>query len=150
AVVVLGEIDDADRGNGQLVMEGDLGSVVTQGPDLAGVKIAVDVGALECLEPVAVVDVATGERAELRVRLLDDRLEDRRRAFFPLGPEGVRAFHHAPAIVAAFFNLVNALPQVLADFADPEIAGLAVEAEFPRLPQAIGVKLRSSLLHADE
>ena len=51
----------------------------------------------------------------------------------------MRAFHDGPAVVAAFFDLVDHLPQILADFAAPEIAGLAVEAEAPQLPQAVGV-----------
>src|SRR5205823_4928972 len=67
-------------------------------------------------------------------------------ALFALGPEFVRAFHDGPAVVAAFLNLVDTLPQILADFAAPQVAGLAVEAVAPKLTQSVGVYLGASLL----
>src|SRR5437879_4269352 len=82
--------------------------------------------------------------------MLDDRREDRRRPLLAFGPEGVRAFLHAPAVVAAALDLVDHLPQVLADLAAPQVPGLAVEAELPRLPQAVGVDLRPGPFGLDE
>src|SRR5690349_16456906 len=82
--------------------------------------------------------------------MFDDGLEDGRRADLAFGAEGVRPLHHAPAVVAAFFDLVDHVPKVLADFARPEVAGLAVERESPRLPQAVSVDFREGPLGARE
>ena len=65
--------------------------------------------------------------------------------FFAFGPERVSRPPDAPAVVAALLDLVDHLPQVLADFAGPQLAGLAVEAEPPHLPQAI-----TAIFWADE
>src|SRR5213593_3895212 len=70
--------------------------------------------------------------------MLQHRFEDRRRSLFAFGAEVVQAFHDGPAVVAALLNLVDHLPQVLADFAAPEVAGFAIEAVAPQLAQAIG------------
>src|SRR5437016_4503758 len=69
--------------------------------------------------------------------VLDDRLQDRRRPLLALGAKRMAAFHDAPAVVAAFFDLVDRFPQILADLAGPQIAGRGVEADLPRLPDAI-------------
>ena len=54
------------------------------------------------------------------------------------GLEMMRAFADAPAVIAALGDKVNFLPQILPDIADPQVAGLAVEAVAPRIAQAIG------------
>src|SRR5262245_28590389 len=152
AVIVLGEADQTDRGAGQLDVIGHLAgfAVVTKHPDPARVEIAVDIGASQLLEALAVIDVSARQRAEIGVRMLDDRLEDRRRPFLAFGPERMRPFHDAPAIVAALLDLVDTLPEVLANFADPEIARLAIEAELPGLTEAIGPGFRHGALVIEE
>src|SRR5688500_13467616 len=82
--------------------------------------------------------------------MLDDRLQDRRGPAFTFRPEVVVAFLDRPAVVAALFDLVDHLPQVLTDFAAPAIARLAVEAEAPQLPQAVGVDFPMGALHVHE
>ena len=62
----------------------------------------------------------------------------------------MRAFLDRPAVVAAFFDLVDHFPEILADFAAPEVAGLAVEAEAPQLPQTVGVDFGPSVFVFDE
>src|SRR5262249_55110169 len=98
----------------------------------------------------AVVDVAAGQRAELGVVVLDDRRDDRRRPFLAQRAERVTALHDAPAVVAALLDAVDRFPEVLADLAGPQIAGGAVEAVLPRLPQAVRIHLRPRALHGDE
>src|SRR5437660_6165108 len=82
--------------------------------------------------------------------MLDNRLVDRRGALLAFRAEGMRAFHDGPAVVAASFDLVDHLPQILADFAAPEVAGLAIEAVAPKLPQAVSVNLGASTFGFDE
>src|SRR5262249_21360697 len=73
-----------------------------------------------------------------------------RRAAFALGPERVRPLHHAPAIVAAALDAVDHFPQVLANLADPQVAGSPIKAVPPRLAQPIGPHLAPRPLLADE
>src|SRR5262245_40911358 len=82
--------------------------------------------------------------------MLDDRLEDGRRPLLPLGAEGVVALHDTPAVVAALLDLVDHLPQVLADLAGPQVRTGTVEAELPRLPQAVRPDLPARPLRPDE
>src|SRR5471030_3032258 len=84
------------------------------------------------------------------MRMFDDGLEDRRRPLLAFRAKGIIPFHDRPAVVAALFDLVDHLPQILADFAAPEIAGLAVEAVTPQLSQAVGVDFVASALGVDE
>src|SRR5262249_9634635 len=123
---------------------------VAERPDFAGVEITVNVSAFQLLQPLAVVDVAAGERAELGVVVFDDRLEDGRRPLLAFGAEGVAAFRDAPAVVSALLNLVDHLPQILTDLAAPQIASLLVEAVLPRLTQAVGPDLAAGALVLDE
>ena len=78
--------------------------------------------------------------------MLDDRLENRRRPLLAFRAKFVRAFHDGPAVVAAFLDLVDHLPQILADFAAPKVAGPAIEAEAPQLAQAVGVDFGPGLV----
>src|SRR5262249_13407471 len=82
--------------------------------------------------------------------MLDDRRQDGGWAAFPVGPEWMGAFHDRPAVIAALLNQVDHLPQVLAHFAAPEVAGFLVEAVAPRLAQAVGPDLGPRAIHPDE
>src|SRR4030095_5641739 len=53
-------------------------------------------------------------------------------------------------IVASLLDPVNHLPQVLADFAAPQVTARAVEAVPPELPQAIGPRFRPRACRADK
>src|ERR1051326_869611 len=92
------------------------------------------------------VDVTTDKRTEIGVRLFDDWFDDGRGTLLAFRTEGVRAFHDAPAVVAAFFDLVDVLPEILADVATPQVAVLGVKAERPRLAQAVRPDLAASAL----
>ena len=48
----------------------------------------------------------------------------------------MRALHDVPAVVAAEVDLVDLLPEILADVAEPELAAAAIEA-----PAATSAKL---------
>src|SRR5262245_19941390 len=84
------------------------------------------------------------------MRMFDDRLENRRGTLFAIGTEGMRTFVDAPAVVAATFDLVDRLPQILADFAGPEVAGLPVKAELPSLAETVRPQLRPRARHLDQ
>src|SRR5262249_54874477 len=124
--------------------------IVAQHPNAAAVVIAVDIGPDQLLEPFAVIDKPARDRAEVGVVVLDDRHEDGRWPARAFRAERVAAFGDAPAVVAAAFDQENLFPKVLADIADPEVSGGAVEAYLPRLPQAVGPNLRPSAGPAHE
>src|SRR5260370_41236044 len=85
--LVLAEADDAIGGDGQLVVLGDFVAVVTEGPDPAGIEIAVDIRPLQFLEALAVVDVAAGQGAEIGVGVLNNGVHDGIGTALALGPE---------------------------------------------------------------
>ena len=66
-----------------------------------------------------------------------DRRHDRRRPALPFRVYGLRAFDQAPAVVVSRFDSVDELPKLPPDIADPQVAGLAVEAHLPRIPHAV-------------
>src|SRR5205823_4892218 len=76
ARVVLAPADNATGRGDQLLMPGDLLAVVAKGPDPAGVEVTVDVSADEVLQTLAVINVAARQRAEVRMRMLDDGRQD--------------------------------------------------------------------------
>src|SRR5262249_13614485 len=142
--------DDAQLGLGQLLVPGHLLAVVAHPPDPAGVEVAVEVGPREVLQALAAVDVAARQAAELGVRVFEDGRQDRRRPLLAVRAEGVVALHDRPAVVAALLDAVDHFPQVLPDLAAPQLTRLAVEAELPRLPQAVGPDLRAGAFGANE
>src|SRR5205085_1358483 len=143
------EGDDADLRVGELLVLDDLFPVVPRRPDLAGIVIAVDIVAAQLRQPRAAVHKAAGDRAELGVRLLEQRRQRRRGTGLPRRAERMIPFPHAPAVVASFGDQVDLLPQVLADIPAPEPPA-AVPTELPSLPQAIGINLRPGTLARDE
>ena len=48
------------------------------------------------------------------------------------------AFHDAPAVIAAALDQLDHFPEILADIADPGLAGVGIEAEPPRIAKAVG------------
>ncbi len=68
------------------------------------------------------------------MRIFDDGFNEARtvRARF----EMMKSFAHRPAVVAAFDDKIDFLPQILPDIAGPKIAGLAVPTESPEIAQA--------------
>src|SRR4051812_47284554 len=123
AGLVLAEADDALRGLGQLLVEGNFLALGAQSPDPAGIEVAVDIGAHEVRQPAAAVNIAAGQAAEIGMRMLDHGREDGRWSFLALGPEGVIALVDAPAVIAAPLDLVDHLPEVLTNLAHPQVAG---------------------------
>src|SRR5262245_21005994 len=119
-------------------MLADFFAVVAQTPDPPGVEVAVNVRSHEFRQALAAINKPAGKRTKIGVRVFDDRRQDRRRPFLAFGPEWVCSLLNAPAVVPAFFNLVDHLPQVLAHLACPQVAGLTVEAVLPRLPEPVG------------
>ena len=119
-------------------------------PDAPGVIVSVDVGPGDFRQPLAAIDKASGDGAEIGVAVLDDRLQNGRRPQAAIGPEGVAALLDAPAVVASRLDQIDHLPQVLAHFPGPQISGPAVEVHLPDLAQAVSPYLRTGALPAHE
>ena len=136
-VVVVAEPHDAVRGVGELAVTDDLSVLVAKAPDLAGVVVAVDVMSVEVLQSRAVIRQSVGDRRGLGVRHLDCRRQDGSRPARPLRVGRLPAFHHALAVVAATLDAIEHLPQFPADIANPQIAGLAIEAHPPRIAKTV-------------
>src|SRR5207249_559401 len=101
-------------------------------------------------ELLAAVDTATGHTARDRVRQLDHRPANRRRPDLLRRLDRLRPLRDAPAVVAALLDLVHHLPQFPAHVAEPQLAGLAVEAHPPRVAEPERPDFRPHVLHADE
>src|SRR5262249_39298330 len=110
--------------------------VIAKCPNTATIVIAVNVRAAQFGQLLAMVFKAAGERTEVGVVVFDNRHQDGAWPAGPFGAKGMAAFEHAPAVVAALFDQVHLLPQILAHIAAPEVAGGPVKAELPGLAQA--------------
>ena len=148
ALVGLPEIDDAKGGVDQFPVFADLVSLVAETPDSSGVIVPIDVGPDDFRQPLAAIDKASGDGAEIGVAVLDHGFQNGRRPQAAIGPEGVAPFLDAPAVVATRLDQVDHFPQVLAYFSGPEISGLAVEVHLPDLAQAVSPDLRTGALAA--
>src|SRR5262249_4085266 len=111
--------------------------------------VAEDVGAAQLGEALAVVDAAAGDAARDGVRQLDQRRANRRRPDL-VRLDRLRPFHGGPAVVSPLFDAVYRLPQLPADVADIQRAGLAVEAHPPGVAEAVRPDLRPGAFHRDE
>ena len=85
ALVGLSEIDDAEGGVDQLPVVADLVSLMAKPPDAPGVIVSVDVGPGDFRQPLAAIDKASGDGAEIGVAVLDDRLQNGRRPQAAIG-----------------------------------------------------------------
>src|SRR5262249_29179378 len=103
----------------------------------AGAVVAVQVGALQPRDGGAAVDVAAHQRAALVATVLPDGQGQPARAAAPRAREAVPPLHAVPAVVLAAVAggrlEVDLLVAVLADVADVQVAGAAVEAVAPRV-----------------
>jgi hypothetical protein len=117
-------------------------------------RVAVEVRALTSPSIAApAVDVPAGDRAALRATGLV--LVDRWHVVVGLvAVELVRALHQVPAEVGAGQLVerdpVDLLPRVLADVGEPEVPGLAVEREPPRVAQPVGDDLPRGVVDVEE
>ena len=114
-------------------------------PDSAAAVVAEEVAAAEQREVDAAVDVAAGHRAVVgaidRVAVLDHRERPAARQAARHRLVAVAALHvvpavvHAPAAATRRRRPVDLLPRILADVADPQVAGDPVERPAPRIAQ---------------
>src|SRR4029450_5259349 len=120
---------------------GHLAIAHPQSPDVALAVVAEEVRAPETRDRRAPVDDAASDRAALVVGGLEHREHAAIRV--AAAREGVRRLHLVPAEVrppsatGRGLKLVDLLPLVLADVADPEVAVGAVEAEAPRVADPV-------------
>src|ERR1017187_4677879 len=152
AVGVLGEAVNVVRLLQQRAVRGDFlrGVIVAQPPEGAEIVVAVNVNAVESRGLLAMINI-TADHAEadavvgkhrLRLEVWTMRIFDDGCNVFHTVRTGLvkmRAFADAPTVVSALGDEINFLPQILADVADPERAGLAVKTVTPRVAQAVGV-----------
>src|ERR1043165_1064508 len=110
-------------------------------PDRARAIVAVEVDATQPRETRAAIAIAAGDRAAEAVAVLEDRHGQAGGRAVGRGVVAVRRFHETPAVVlaagAARRLQVDLFVLVLADVGHPEVAGLAVEGETPRVAQAV-------------
>ena len=112
---------------------------VAQAEDLAGAVVAVHVSAVQPRYRGAAIDVTADHGAGFAVQRV---FPYGRHGSFALaavaGAEAVVALQHVPAVVAARPDQVDFFPAILAHVASPQLVGCAVEAEPPRVAQAVG------------
>src|ERR1043165_7759363 len=110
-------------------------------PDRARAIVAVEVDAAQPGETRAAIAIAAGDGAAEAVAVLEDRHGEADGRAVGRGVVAVRRFHQTPAVVlaagAARGLQVDLFILVLADVGDPEVAGLAIEGEAPRVAQAV-------------
>ena len=140
---VLAEARHVRHGEGPACASCAAGSVAPE--MVARAVVAVQVGAGELGQGDVAHHVAAGDRARRAVRVLDDRQDGARRSAAPARRPGRCAApsYVVPAVVGAGAvarggGEVDLLVAVLADVADDEVAGVAVEGEAPRVAQAVG------------
>src|SRR5262245_45912030 len=109
-------------------------AIVAEHPDAARVVVTIDIGAGKFLEPLTMVDEPAGDGPEVGMIVLDDGHQNLRWPPRALGAKRMAALQNAPAIVAAAFDQIDLLPQILTDVAAPEVPGRGIEAHLPRLP----------------
>src|SRR5207249_3601582 len=119
------------------------------GPQPPRFPVTEDIGAAQLGEPLAMVNAAAGDAARDRVRQFDQRWADRRRPDL-VRLDRLRPFHGGPAVVAPLLHAVHRLPQLPADVADEQLAGLAVEAHPPGIAKAVRPDLGPGAFHVDE
>src|SRR5262245_54329326 len=112
----------------------------------AAAEIPVEVDAGEPGNTAAAIDVSAGHRAPVGVPILDGG-EREPRLGAARGLEAVESFHHVPPVVhparAGRGEDIDFLPEILADIADVEIPGPAIERKAPRVPQPVEPDLPS-------
>ena len=134
-----------------------------QRADFADAEIAVDVAAVEVAEAAVADDVAADDRAAVRgvatgvdVRVVEDGFGEAGRFALPrgqvVGRPGDEALAAVPALVRAIAadpavrqarREVDLLARALADVADHQVAGQAVEGEAERVAQAVAPDSRA-------
>ena len=136
-----------------LAVGGHLAVLMPECPDAAGDIVSVDVRTVEPLHRLAAIDEAARDRhaddlSTPTLRVLDDRVDQRvRRKSFP---ERMHAFADPPSVVAAPCDEINLLPRVLPDVTRPQVAGRAIEAHAPDVPQPVRPDLAARAQPVDE
>jgi len=119
-------------------------------PDPARAEVAVEEAARVLRKPPAAITITAGDRAAERVIVLEHRQGQRSVVARGGRVEAGRALHAPPAVVLAAEARrrleVHLFASALADVGDEQITGLSVEAEAPRVAQAVGPDLRHGAL----
>src|SRR5262245_6987760 len=82
--------------------------------------------------------------------MLDNRRNQWSRTRFGIWVERMRALHDTPAMIAAAVDQFDHLPEILTDVPDPDLAGVRIEAEAPRIPEPISPDFRARAGGIDE
>src|SRR5213083_2318283 len=88
------------------------------------------------------------------MRIFEDRQHERRIGAIRRRVVTVRPFHPPPSVVlaarAARRLQVDLFPRILSDVADPEIAGVTIETESPRIAHTVRPDLAARAADIDE
>src|SRR5262249_49873059 len=147
---------DSERGQlrdvqAEIALLAHAATLKADGPDPARAVVTVQVGAAQPRHLAAAVDGPAdhGARAAL-VAVLDERVD---RADWAVAREAVGALAPVPAVVAAAGAgrfVVDLFPVVLADVANPQVAGCRIEREPPGVTQPVVPDLRPGARVAGE
>src|SRR4029079_17073113 len=129
---------------------GDFRAVVTDAPNAARRMIAVDVRAVKLGERAAVIDHAARHRTGFAVVMLGRRRRQRLRTHRAVGIEDVAPLIDAPAKIIGLANKIDLLPEILAVVADPDVPGLWIARQPPRIAKAISPRFGNDALLSDE
>ena len=150
AVVVFGEVDDADGRRSQIAKRAGFRRIDRHAPQSPRLPIAEDIAALKFGEPAAAVDDPAGDRRPGGVRHLDRRRHDRRGPAWPVGMHGIAALLDAPAEVVTRPHTADEFPGFETHVPGPEVAGLAVEAHLPDVAETVGEDLAAGVRHRQQ
>src|SRR5581483_1704417 len=95
--------------------------------------------------PVAAIDITAGDRSAVFAAIGEYGRHVRGAVLAVAIREWFETFVNVPAHVFAAPHNGNLLDAILADIADPQVAGDGVKAEPPRFAQAIGPNLRAHI-----
>src|SRR5581483_9352618 len=128
-----GDVHDVDRAAGRSAAR-------RQEPHPVRAVVAEEVAPRQLGDRSAAIDEAAGHGAPRAPVVLVDGEREPGRVAAGFGTEAVKALGDRPSEVEAALprrHVVDLLEAVLPDVADPEVAGGAIEAEAPRVPEAL-------------
>ena len=112
------------------------------GPDAAGHKIAEDIETLQIRNVTPAIHIAAGNRVAHNMSVLGDGVYVIGRTI-RRGIEAVCTFALTPSVILADLDAIHFFPAVLPDVAHPQLPGLPVETETPRIAKSPGENPRA-------
>src|SRR5262249_51403180 len=136
-LLVCGEGDDLKSRAGQFLMESQLAVPLPRAPDSAGGVIPVKISSIQSGKFASVIDDPAGQGAEFRVGMFDRGRHDGCRSAATMRIKRMAALDYAPSIIISTMDQICRLPQILPVVADPDVAGLFVNAHAPGVAKTV-------------